>query len=593
MVPSSYKQPEGPQITIVASRITRKGCGQVSENIIILNGGPGTVGEQNRDVIEMIYSLFGDAGVACWELDLRGTGRSTPFVSVPIWNAVQPEKNQRVLEQLPFDYRDLTMENAAGDVAALAEAIQEKYGRSVLGAYGFSFGATLAYTTVALFPDVFDYAMMGGLDNRTIGEEPWLQQVLERCERSRFCRARFGGKGKVEETFRTMMPHVLNSEYNACTNEFCKLLDPGGSGGKAQLLRRMRNLVMGYTASEGWPREHPVHSSQVLLAFLKATYDCRLAKDYSQTLKVIEPLLDTETPTWELWKAYQSLQQQFAESNYTDQQIKELLLEHNLDPEEYKAAAHPERHHSLAVDFNETAYLLLGSNYRYDIYGNSCGNEQACQRYLLQAGEADPSPHWQDCLYYSTVNSHFLRNLLGDRPFFQIPPIAKTKTRIAIIASSMDTTTPPHRAYKSFRAITGSPWKTWMCFANYFHDGYMGPAFLELFQALRKGQPISKASLRLKMREERIANPLPWSFRGLEQFERIWEHTVVVPEADQAEAPPLTSSLPALEVSIQEGYQPSPAGGTKMAGLAALVNLARVVGGKLLPRIRRPRRDAK
>ena len=132
-----------------------------------------------------------------------------------------------------------------------------------------------------------------------------------------------------------------------------------------------------------------------------------------------------------------------------------------------------------------------------------------------------------------------------------------------------------------------------MCFANYFHDGYMGPAFLELFQALRKGQPISKASLKLKMREERIANPLPWSFRGIEQFEKIWEHTVVVPEADQAEAPPLISSLPALEVSIQEGYHPDPAGGTKMAGLAALVNLARVVGGKLLPRIRRPRRDAK
>lgn len=89
---------------------------------------------------------------------------------------------------------------------------------------------------MALFPDAFDYVMMGGLDCGEDGDEPWLQQVLERCERSRFCRTRFGGRGKVETTFRTMMPHVLDPTYNACTKKLCNLLDPGGGWGKAQLL---------------------------------------------------------------------------------------------------------------------------------------------------------------------------------------------------------------------------------------------------------------------------------------------------------------------------------------------------------------------
>lgn len=134
LVPSNYKHPEGPQITIVASRITRKGRGQmISENIIILNGGPGTAGEQNRNLIEMIDPLFGDEGIAYFELDLCSTGRSTPFVSIPMWHTVRPERNKEIFDHLPFDYRDLTLENAAGDVAALAEAIQgPSWGRMAL-----------------------------------------------------------------------------------------------------------------------------------------------------------------------------------------------------------------------------------------------------------------------------------------------------------------------------------------------------------------------------------------------------------------------------------------------------------------------------
>lgn len=185
-----------------------------------------------------------------------------------------------------------------------------------------------------------------------------------------------------------------------------------------------------------------------------------MAEDCSQTLEVIKPLLDFKAPNWELWKAYQLLHQEFAEKNYTDREIRGLLVEYGVDPEEYEACVHPKFQHFLTVDLNYTTYLLLGTNYRYDIYGAANGDDdQACQRYLSRLGESDPNPHWYDCMFYSIVNSDFLENPLRERPFFRIPPIGKTKTRIAMLASSMDTVTTPHRAYKSFHAITGSPWK--------------------------------------------------------------------------------------------------------------------------------------
>jgi pimeloyl-ACP methyl ester carboxylesterase len=389
-------------------------------HVILLAGGPGYDGFiEEGDAIRLVNGF--DGQIAAYTVDHRGVGGSGKFpIEIDILsNTFKTLPNTS--SDSPFDIRDLTMTNAALDVAMLGLAIKAKDPEARLVLDGFSYGSRWALNATWLMPNLFDSAFLGSLPPISgTKHKNSLTGLAEMCAKDEFCRRKMGGDvyKAMNEAIRTL--GVKTS--NACTEMFHNQLAKKLTGTVGNRTREISSIFFNFLDNSSKQR-----SPQLLLPFLMATEKCVNKKDYLE--KVLQPMLGLISPTF----LKNSRGVGVARKNFMIDYVVNSVISFDIEYRDF---------------LNGRPVLSMPTNHtdlHPDMYYSYHYHQQ-----------------WQS-----------LQKLLKGRKCSQEKPVATPRTAIYMMASRMDLNTTYMPAWSAFNLIT-APTKKWLLFDNRSHDGYWG-----------------------------------------------------------------------------------------------------------------------
>lgn len=282
-VPATYNPPEG-EVKIFVKRYMTKGGAKT--HLIMLPGGPG----QSETILERHLQAIADyvgGSVAIYAVDMRGVGQSQAVV--PMGDLTWTTRIESIAQSAPFPLGTITLSNAARDVLRLAEAIKaspEFTSGSRLSLFGVSFGATWAYRTIQLDDTVFDAALFDGiLAFNGLFNPDNDESLLENCDRHPYCKLQFGGDAK---TIHTMIKEILNPTMNSCTGTLDNVISKMKNQSLSKEYRFAELLMPWVEGAKNIGKRY--HSSQIAMAFIKATHLCHNPTAYKEIITEIASL---------------------------------------------------------------------------------------------------------------------------------------------------------------------------------------------------------------------------------------------------------------------------------------------------------------
>lgn len=513
-VPSDHKFSERNHFQITIHRYSSKWpvpnrSNKPKVHIIFLSGGPGALGHDWHRQIKDLLSA--EPGMVAYTLNHRGLQGSGLFTETGPEEYLM--KMDSVLKDSPFPISDLTMENAAFDVAKLAETIKASEGdmsdRIRLVLYGFSYGSRLAHTAVSLKPDLFHAAFLAGIPS--LGDLPDPDQfgLIQHCQQDDYCRSRMGPN--VEKEIKEAISNLANPRHNKCTYYLYRRLNPliswdqdsnGLSPGEkvVEISRQLSLLLLQNEVHHGIAS---ISASQMAFVFLRATSDCQNFRLYQ---KRVLPFMSTF----------------FAQLN--------------------TKAETADNRSPINSFVNSVIHLNTTFNFK-----------ARKERLTIPRDHSDIHP------YKTFIDIYFSRWLLMKQylkgvPFYQESVIKTKRTIIFILQSLMDMTTPPYPAWELYNRVQ-SPQKGWILYYNNTHDGYWGICQIKLILGVAYDGDLGGMAECIE-RENKM-QPLDWSFEHSEQLRSMWTQVKSRTPSEKHDSSPTEPKLMpfiALSPHIKQRY---------------------------------------
>lgn len=432
LVPSDYRDPESTRFHINFTRYIKKGDTISPINhLILLPGGPGTYEESEQTTILSLTPYL--YNTIYYSVNIRGLGLQDRFIDID-----EPTRSlEDIIKDGPFPIKDLTMENAARDVAMMIQGIKNSpiwTSRSRIIVYGFSAGSRWAHLLVSQYPDLVNLAFLAGIPAFSTITKPTHTHLLSHCQLDPFCRTMMGGD--AEEAYKESLKNIANPDHNKCTKAFhehftnfdlpknpTKALSPS-----KRLLRVVRRFNELFSSSFDGPS---YASSQVGVVLAKAINDCRYPFSFEA---IILP------------------------------KLKDYLIEFSSE----KRAFAPKRS-GLPIAIKDLLNEFILS-------------------FLQLTSDYNPITRWERMRApdHGFIDSHRVSGLfpeykrrwklveshLKDSRYFEEEPANTHTTSVYLFASLLDTVTPPDVAKDLFDRIV-APLKTWVLYDNFTHaSGY-------------------------------------------------------------------------------------------------------------------------
>ncbi|PJF19081.1 putative exported protease [Paramicrosporidium saccamoebae] len=468
-VPSSYDRPKSRSFTLGVRRLTVPGHNP-SAHYIMLSGGPGSYPDVEIEAAQRLLCLS-DGHMAIYVVDHRGLGASGEIVGENVTDSAmeQPGVLNRILKNAPFDVRDLILENASLDVSMLGLAIQNDPlfnagNRLVL--WGFSYGSQWANHTIQLTPMLFDAAVLGGVPKIKGTPSPITSLGLaENCAQDDFCRSKMGGN--VLDTLERAARSIVEPNFNSCTRLFHDQFPMiGHTGERVALLSGMLGALLLEESAE-FQQWRDFRSSQLVLPFIKATYDCIDAQLYRDA--VLRPMTPLITRLLDIQSGKALRRNQFVNT------VVRLDMDHGdfeAGPPEFKTD-----------------------------YKNLHPFEYRSMYYLFRWAHLEP--------------------FLKGRKLSKERPLISPKTEVYVVASRMDTVTPYLNAWDYFEAIK-VPKKHWMLFENRPHDGHECDCTYMAITMAASGNT-AEFDWESCIRNDNAFWKVDWTFSNLPDEKRMWD----------------------------------------------------------------------
>lgn len=488
-VPSTYERPMDATLTLGVQKFTLDATTTTTTtpttHVILLAGGPGGYSRSMARYVRP-FLKSGSGRVAVYLVDHRGVGMSSQISSQKDV-FLNPSALQTALTMAPFDVRHLTLENAALDVALLGVACRNK-GRVVL--LGFSYGAQWAHHAVQLVPDLFDAAILGGMPSmRGYTREADLKGVAEACSQDPFCRRKMGPD--AYKTLQRATIKVVQRDYNACTRLLHDQLPLNGPSG-AKIYALAGSLVPIIHKKGLLKKLTELRGVQVVLPFIKATYDCVDVGAYRDKVLIkLLPVMDKVT-----------LARSYLPSN-DGRKLNKIV-------------------HDLVTLDESFGDFRTGAPYIHSSFNNLHPAPFATLGYYARWKLVEP----------------FLKN----RKLSVGRPVVTDKTAIFIAASRMDPATPPHAAWDLFDKIK-SPKKGWLLFDNRSHDGYVGVCYFRFIKLALSNQ-LDNFDYAECIRRDNAERAPDWRMSG--ELSTMWDLV-----RDETEGPPFLENLPTFRLEMQ------------------------------------------
>jgi pimeloyl-ACP methyl ester carboxylesterase len=514
-VPSGYENSFGRTFNVGLRRLQ---FAHVTPKIhmIFLAGGPGGY---SQDLENFAQKLIIDSQglIAGYLVDHRGLGESGEFFAME-QEHFTVESIGNKLKAAPFDVKDLTMENASLDIAMLGLALEKeakaKSNEFRLVLWGFSYGAQWAHHTVQLAPNLFDSAILGGISRaKDIATPSGISGLAEMCSLDPFCRSKMGGD--VMKTIEQAATSIVEREFNACTRLLHDQFVFKGS-------RDVRIAKLGgmfhhqFSAKADLESSFSFRPSQIILPFIKATYDCIDPERYRDDVlrPIIPHLLD------------QSLVE-------LDNQVKRTNLFVNG---------------------------VVLTDIEYSDFKNGPPT--------IPKGSKDIYPTFSQATYYYSRWQE-LKPFLQGRKVSKELPIVSSKTHVYIAASRMDLVTPYLPAWDLYLSIK-VPQKSWLLYDNRSHDSYRGSCMDIFLREAICGEVNVGFDYENAVEYDDSSWKLDWTFKDQSEWKGMWDMVKNVPHSE-----PVIRTIPKYKkLGSSEGATVVPSGimsaNVKMIGCIGL-----------------------
>lgn len=453
-------------------------------HFISLPGGPGTT---NREVVTFLSWLQENKETAYYGIDYRGF-----MLFAQRRQQAEPRPDlETITDRGPFPIKDLTLENAARDVAMVIRAIQRSSewmdgDKIILG--GFSAGARWAHLVLSQYPDLVDVAFLGGIPpfgQFASSTTSNYDSLAEHCLLDDFCRKHLGDDLKTR--FTQYLWKISNPNLNECTRIFHQGMgihdlpkDPKKSmrPGK-RLMRILRRLY--YFASRNALHGMSFTTEQVGFLFVRAMHDCKNPSAFAEeVLAAVEPCLVERKGEEEVDRGVYSIVTSNGSSNVDLFLAQVLTVVSNTNP--------VIQWDLLRIKDNENEGISL-----------------------IQTG-------FKRCKEWFKRLKKYVK---GAR-YFEEKVVTTHKTRIYIFASKMDVLTPPWVAKNLYDKIE-SPQKVWILYDNLSHrNGYMSKEHFAILTSAIHGNP-SAQEIESVVQEANAKSKLDWSLQENEKLRKLWD----------------------------------------------------------------------
>ncbi len=371
---------------------------------------------------------------------------------------------------------------------------------------------------------------------------PSMDGILDSCMMNAFCRSHFADD--VRQAYQNALQRITADEEeaapNACTVQFYKAwpdhfgtsqgparragerqpasaMPSGGrtfsffstrqqrSNGQRERLRNIASLLGPLARSPDGLASHggeDVLASQVVIAAIKATADCRDAGSYKE--KVLYPLVDLVN------RFNRSLGGSVAKSSAKGDG------EAAGGGAAVLAVAAGKR--QVMNDFVNTIVTL---NKDYDFEQHSSGISEAVREYENLCGLGDLAG---PTMYMPTYYDRWLRV----REYLRaagwkhttMGAIRSSLTHVHVAAARMDVVTTAEPAFAIYQSVV-APRRSWLLFEERDHDGLASPCKDAWMVAALRRTPLASASSCLA--KENSVSKIDWSFARHPKYARIWD----------------------------------------------------------------------
>lgn len=466
-------------------------------HVILLSGGPGCYNTGwKKYARERIPSHGGR--LAAYIVDHRGLGKSAPF---PLPGDLSLQAFLKAASSGSFSIKDLTLENAALDVALLGMTIKKDglwKPTSRLSIYGGSYGARLAHHTVQLAPTTFKSVLLGSVPKlRGITSRRHMLGLAEVCEADEFCRSKMGND--VYSFMKDAARKLANENHNSCTKLFHEQVEWGpldfatNIGEKvASIGQKFRLIIRGDVPD--YPNSPDFRSAQILLPFLKATMECKDPTEYRQ--KVLIPMMKAVNSKGSAILTWKGLK---------------------LNPTVYGA---------IALDARVQDFRVIR-----------------------------PTPPDNAELHYADdpmtmIGFSVLMGLLKDRRLSAERPLVSPVTEVYVLHGKMDFVTTYEPAWELFNKMK-TPFKLWSLSDHDGHNGGISRCDQRIEKFAYYGEKLDEKDHEPWVRKRDMAGKPSWKFEKYPDFARMWD--CVSNSSSTASSVPTKSSVPSFKILHSTG----------------------------------------
>jgi pimeloyl-ACP methyl ester carboxylesterase len=211
-VPVEYNSP-GSTLTIYVRTYKNE---KTSRLVYLIVGGPGQDAALWEPQLPALWNVFG-GDTTFIIIDHRGVGKSSPLTSP---NDMSWQNNWTAFNSTTkYPITALTISNAGRDIVQIAKLLQEEYPGIPHVLVGSSYGTRVAVAAANAAPDMFQAALLDGLDMENANSSLATvtgEELLENCARNQYCNRAVGGDPRV---LPALIPRLAPS-LNACTASF-------------------------------------------------------------------------------------------------------------------------------------------------------------------------------------------------------------------------------------------------------------------------------------------------------------------------------------------------------------------------------------
>lgn len=481
LVPSSYDGAHNSRSFHVTFWRFKLSSAKPKMHLLMLAGGPGSLGRSMDFEAEEYLQKFGAQGLVVYLVDHRGLGESGAFFKEQ-HEFAEIKFAREIAKEGPFPLDHLTVHNAALDVSMIALAAQKELdvdGEGTWHVFGGSYGAQLANQVIRLTPNMYDSVYMASLPRMRNAILPTGRGLAENCALNKFCRNKLGGN--VWRDFQESIKNVVNYQTNQCTEAFSRIIESyrevDEEARLGLLVGVFRDFIYDNTTvvKGSWAME-----SQVMLLFLRATSDCVDPDSYvEQVLSPIKP------------------------------HLVQAFLDDKVYQERGAKGGSPTREDNAANDALDD--IVNGIIFLDKEYHSGPPKYTAPGTYDLFSNIAIPRVYNR---YYKAFQEH-----LKGMQFSLNLPLQSRKTRVFVEQGRMDLQTTYLPSWNAFEGIV-APEKTWYLFDSMGHTTLFGDSGIQ-----RVGQFLGLPGYSFSESDVRDYNRLDydWKLKKVPEVTTLWK----------------------------------------------------------------------